>query len=141
MGTSFWENYTWFNWKENKEKQLQEINASGGNRGSALHGLKGYYAQNVISFDLSSFWKRYSKLERNTNLKYSDLLGSYHWHYCEEQTIAGIKTIAPVYEKVMDNGKTAYLFRSKFGSPWRVSTYLHKIHDNKFSSFKTRTPF
>ena len=102
----YWENY---NFNLRKNRVIENINDPEYNIrlvGVDLHSSK-----------TSKFWDKYSKLKRNTNLNYIDLLGSYELDSCTEDFS---KNKFPVYKKVLDDGTEAYLYKKKFGIDWMV---------------------
>ena len=72
----------------------------------------------------SNFWKKYKKMDRNTNLQKKELFGTYNFHSCKESSSSIGKVSHPVYHKILRNGVEAYLYRGKYGAGWQV-IYLH----------------
>ena len=80
-----------------------------------------------------TFWETYKNLSRNTNLKYNDLLGSYHLFSCPETSFLGKTTHYPIYRKVLSDGTEAFLYKNKYGTEWQVNiTYKY---DSSFTVY------
>ena len=70
--------------------------------------------------DFTRLWDPYKKLIRTTNLNFKDLLGSYDLLDCPAVKTFGKITRYPIYQKILQDGKKAYLYKNKFGSVWQV---------------------
>ena len=74
----------------------------------------------VVDMDFTRLWEPYKKLIRTTNLNFKDLLGSYDLLDCPPVKTFGKTTRYPIYQKILQDGKKAYLYKNKFGSVWQV---------------------
>ena len=74
-------------------------------------------AVDLHSPEFGSFWKSFSKLNRNTNIRMQDLLGTYQLHNCSKNLFG---EVTPVYRRVLDDGTEAYIYKARIGVNWQV---------------------
>ena len=78
-------------------------------------------AVDLHSPEFGSFWPSFSKLKRNTNIYFKELLGTYQFHNCSKSLFG---EVTPVYKKVLQDGTEAYMYKARIGGNWQVTKLL-----------------
>ena len=88
------------------------------------------HREKLVAIELNTervkkFWDWYSKFHKHTNLKYKDLLGTYHLDSCTKDFRGNG---SPTYKKVLDDGTESYLYKAKIGPHWQVMMSKQILH-------------
>merc|ERR1712223_591610 len=86
-------------------------------------------AVDLHSPEFGSFWKSFSKLNRNKNIRMKDLLGTYQLHNCSKNLFG---EVTPVYRRVLDDGTEAFIYKARIGINWQIGPSVHAKHEREF---------